>query len=224
MSPLWLGLCILSLISVALGSTNVTSLTGTWSTGTGAVQTGPNFANPVNFTFNYPATTGVSYSFTDDGYFEEAQYRFNSNGSKPLCIQGIVIYQHGKYELLANGSIVLTPFGEDGRIQVQEPCAAKSNVITYFNQTELFGGWDIYADTKKQFRLQLSRFDGSLMAPMYLYANPPTMLPTQVLSANVSASAFPDNFSGAVGFNPHFTAYVAVAASLGAVVLGSMLV
>lgn len=124
---------------------------------------------------------------------------------------------------MANGSIVLTPFGEDGRIQVQEPCAAKSNVITYFNQTELFNDWNIYTDAKKTFRLQLSRFDGSLLAPMYLYANPPTMLPTQVLSANVSAAVLPDNFSGALGFNPRFTAYVAVAASLGVFALGSLL-
>lgn len=37
-----------------------------------------------NKPFNYPANTGISFSFTDDGYFEEAQYRFNSNGSSPL--------------------------------------------------------------------------------------------------------------------------------------------
>lgn len=33
------------------------------------------FADPFNFDrpFIYPANTGISYSFTDDGYFEEAQ-------------------------------------------------------------------------------------------------------------------------------------------------------
>lgn len=30
--------------------------------------------------FHYPNTTGIAYSFTDDGYFEEAQYRFLANG------------------------------------------------------------------------------------------------------------------------------------------------
>lgn len=33
--------------------------------------------------FIYPANTGISYSFTDDGYFEMAQYRFNANGEFP---------------------------------------------------------------------------------------------------------------------------------------------
>lgn len=33
------------------------------------------FADPFNFDrpFIYPQNTGISYSFTDDGYFEEAQ-------------------------------------------------------------------------------------------------------------------------------------------------------
>lgn len=31
--------------------------------------------------FIYPANTGIAYSFTDDGYFETAQYRFQGNGA-----------------------------------------------------------------------------------------------------------------------------------------------
>lgn len=40
------------------------------------------FADPMNNArpFIYPANTGISYSFTDSGFFEEAQYRFNGNG------------------------------------------------------------------------------------------------------------------------------------------------
>lgn len=36
------------------------------------------FADPMNNgrPFIYPANTGIAYSFTDDGYFEEAQYRY----------------------------------------------------------------------------------------------------------------------------------------------------
>lgn len=41
------------------------------------------FADPFNFDrpFIYPANTGISYSFTDDGYFEEAQVSFGACGS-----------------------------------------------------------------------------------------------------------------------------------------------
>jgi hypothetical protein len=30
--------------------------------------------------------------------------------------------------------MTLYPFGVDGRIQVQDPCAAVTNIITYYNQ------------------------------------------------------------------------------------------
>lgn len=116
------------------------------------------FADPLNYSFTYPLTTGIAYSLcvvplvpgaregfsspmslfalsTDDGFFEEAQYRFNSNNSKPNCIQAVVFFQHGTYEMHTNGSLVLTPFAADGRIQVQDPCAAESNLITLYEQT-----------------------------------------------------------------------------------------
>ncbi len=71
---------------------------------------------------------------TDTGYFEEAQYRFNANASDPQCITAYVLWQHGKYQLNNNGSITLYPFGSDGRIQVQDPCAAVTNIITTYDQ------------------------------------------------------------------------------------------
>ncbi|KAG8927587.1 Reversal of tor2 lethality [Tulasnella sp. 419] len=172
---------------------NITSLRGTWSSGTGAVQTGPGFANPASYSFEYPKTTGISYSFTtdfldngEDGYFEEAQYRFEGNGSKPNCIVGIVLFQHGTYKLNPNGSITLNPFPEDGRIQVQDMCAADSNVMQQFNQTTLFSGWRIFQDPTLGPKLQIYRFDGAPLSPMYLIADPPNMLPTRVLT-NVTA-------------------------------------
>jgi hypothetical protein len=60
---------------------NATSIAGTWSSGSKKVLTGPGFCNPASSTFTYPATAGISYSFTDDGYFEEALYRFTGNGT-----------------------------------------------------------------------------------------------------------------------------------------------
>ncbi|KAI0823267.1 chaperone for protein-folding within the ER, fungal-domain-containing protein [Trametes gibbosa] len=58
---------------------NVTPITGTWSSGSKSVVTG-DFANPANLSFNYPKNTGVSYAFSDDGFYEVARYRFNGNG------------------------------------------------------------------------------------------------------------------------------------------------
>ncbi len=37
------------------------------------------FYDPVNEKIFEPSLTGFSYSFTDDGYFEEAYYRAISN-------------------------------------------------------------------------------------------------------------------------------------------------
>jgi len=173
---------------------NVTSLLGTWSSGSGAVETGVGFANPVNFSFTYPATTGISYAFTTDvlsdgsaGYFEEAQYRFTGNGSQPTCIIGVVQWQHGTYETLANGSIVLNPFPTDGRQQVQDMCAAKSNIIQQFNQTTLFQSWRIFQDPQLGPKLQIYQYNGAPLAPMYLVAQTPNMLPTTTLTANVTS-------------------------------------
>lgn len=73
-------------------------------------------------------------SSTNDGFFEEAQYRYQSNASNPACIQATIFWQHGTYSLNNNGSLSLFPFPSDGRIQVQDPCAATTNIITYYNQ------------------------------------------------------------------------------------------
>jgi len=174
-------------------SHNATSLLGTWSSGSGAVRTGVGFANPVNFTFTYPNTTGISYSFTTEelsdgsaGYFEEAQYRFTGNGSRPTCIVGVVQWQHGTYTINANNSITLNPFASDGRQQVQDMCAANSNIIQQFNQTTLFLNWNIYMDPQRGAKLQLYRFDGAPLSPMYLIAQTPNMLPTTTLTGNVT--------------------------------------
>ena len=148
--------------------------------------------------FKYPNTTGISFSFTDDGYFEEAQYRFLGNGqfrihpfcllpppsisprtvshehalmlyiplaSSPQCAKAVVIWQHGRYFLNANGSITMDPsiFVADGRVQVQDPCAATTKILTYYSQFSLFNGWGITIDRHhRAYMLQLTRFDGSL--------------------------------------------------------------
>jgi hypothetical protein len=37
------------------------------------------FYNPINDSFIEPSHTGISYSFTADGFYEEAYYRAISN-------------------------------------------------------------------------------------------------------------------------------------------------
>ncbi|CAD6572556.1 MAG: Reversal of tor2 lethality [Tremellales sp. Tagirdzhanova-0007] len=161
---------------------NVTDLEGTWSSNA-AVSTGGDFCTPGEMKFAYPNNTGIAYSFTNTGFFEEAQYRYAANASNPNCIQATIFWQHGTYGLNNNGSLTLYPFGEDGRIQVQDPCAAVTNIITYYDQQTLYADWGITIDQDSaNYVLRVNRFDGAKMPPMYLTAKPPNMLPTQILT------------------------------------------
>lgn len=93
-TSLWLLVCFLAPNTDALK--NVTSLTGTWSSKSNTVFTGPvshfpacylskyanlsqDFYDPVIEDMKEPRLTGTSFSFTDDGYFEEALYLVISN-------------------------------------------------------------------------------------------------------------------------------------------------
>lgn len=100
-----------------------------------------------------------------------------------------MLFQHGTYQFLDNGSIAATPFAPDGRIQVQDPCAAQSNTITQFNTTILFSSWRIFQDPTRGPKLQLYRFDGAPLTPQFLAALPPNMLPTQVLTPNLTINS-----------------------------------
>ncbi|CAK5268782.1 unnamed protein product [Mycena citricolor] len=159
---------------------NATSIVGTWSTGSKHVVTGAGFANPSQESFIYPNTTGESYSFSDDGWYEVARYRFTSNATEPNCIVGTVVWVHGKYTLVNNGSIILTPAG-DGYQQVQAPCAAVSNFIQNYNFTELYQSWRIFMDPTLGPKLHLFKFDGSPVAPQFQLSTTPNMLPKQAL-------------------------------------------
>ncbi|KAI0775572.1 chaperone for protein-folding within the ER, fungal-domain-containing protein [Trametes elegans] len=165
-------------------SSDPTVLVGTWSSGSGAVVTGQ-FANPANMTFNYPLTAGVGFAFSDDGYYELARYRFNSNGSQPACITGVLQWSHGKYVVETNGSLTLHPLG-DGFQQVQDPCAAESNFIEDYNITELFDHFQLFQDPTDGPKLHLFEFDGTPVAPLFQLYSTPNMLPTEKLR-NVSS-------------------------------------
>lgn len=61
-----------------------------------------------------------------------------SIATNPACPSGIMQWQHGKYEILANGSLITLPFEVDGRQLLSEPCNYDNAIYTRYNQSELF--------------------------------------------------------------------------------------
>ncbi|GAD95896.1 hypothetical protein CIMG_08168 [Paecilomyces variotii No. 5] len=165
-------------------------LVGTWSSKSRKVITGPDFYDPVNEKFKEPSHTGISYSFTEDGYYEEAYYRAVANPSSPDCPKGIMQWQHGKYSKEPNGSLILTPFEVDGRQLLSSPCAGDQSAYTRYNQSELFKQYEVQTDKfHNVLRLNLYQFDGTPVIPMYLVYRPPQMLPTQTLNPTAQKPA-----------------------------------
>jgi len=183
-----LSLVVTLLLSVPAFSQVVTSATllpGTWSTGSGAVTTGPDFCTPENTTFNYPKNTGVSVSFTSDGYYELARYRFKGNATTHKCITGLLNWHHGTYTVDQTvNSITLTPFG-DGYQQIQNTCEAITNFIENYNMTEFYKEYQIFQDPVDGYKLHLYDSGGAPYAPMFYRSATPVMLPTRSLR-NVS--------------------------------------
>lgn len=134
---------------------------------------------PLSFPYPFLAHA-IPHSSSDDGHFEVARYRFNSNASEPNCIQGIVNWAHGKYTIQPNGSITFDTL-PDGFQQIQDPCAAQSNFIEPYGRPELYRNWRIFEDASAGPKLHLFQFDGAPLAPMFRVANPPIMLPTRLL-------------------------------------------
>lgn len=108
-------------------------------------------------------------------------------GSNPGCITGVMNWVHGTYTFNSNGSITMTPF-PDGFQQIQDACAATSNFLEVYNDTELYQLWNNYQDPVRGLILQLYQFDSSPLPPMGQVSATPNMLPTQQLR-NVSSSS-----------------------------------
>lgn len=188
--------CSVSLFALTLlnaglsyGASDTSSLAGTWSSKSNQVFTGPGFYDPVDELLIEPSLPGLSYSFTEDGYFEEATYQVQGNPRNPECPVAALIYQHGKYQLLDNGTLILNPITVDGRQLLSDPCN-DDGISTYsrYNQTEIFKQFDVQIDDYHGiYRLQLYQFDGSLMQPLYLAYRPAMMLPTETLNPTVAS-------------------------------------
>jgi hypothetical protein len=179
-----LSLVVTLLLSVPAFSqvvTNANLLPGTWSTGSGAVTTGPDFSTPEKTSFNYPKNTGVSVSFTADGFYELARYRFKGNATRHKCITGLLNWHHGTYAVDQNvNSITLTPFG-DGYQQIQNTCEAITNFIENYNLTEKYREYRMFQDPTDGPKLHLFDEGGSPYAPMFFRSANPIMHPTKSL-------------------------------------------
>ncbi|KAJ5169222.1 Protein r.t1.c1 [Penicillium canariense] len=173
---------IWTLLATAV-AVSVDELVGTWTTKSRNVLTGPGFYDPLNDRLLEPNLTGISYSFSADGYYEEAWYRALANPTDPSCPSGVMQWQHGSYVMLANGSLTLTPIAVDGRQLLSEPCRQGVSSYTRFNNTEKFKGFSVSMDRYHGIqRLDLAQADGKIMQPMYLAYRPPRMLPTSTLN------------------------------------------
>lgn len=91
----------------------------------------------MNNTFNVPDTSGMAYSFTDDGFFEVFKYSFFANPKDPKCYRAQLIWQHGNFTMNdATGELNLTQYVPDGRMQLYSPCMDKkgNNVVSPYVQ------------------------------------------------------------------------------------------
>ncbi|ANB14130.1 Rot1p [Sugiyamaella lignohabitans] len=108
----------------------------------------------------------------------------------PKCPSGVLLFQHGKYEILSNGSLSLTPFVVDGRQLVSEPCTSDTANYMRYNQSEFFKSFDVQIDEYHgRYRLDLFQFDGSPLPPLYLAYKPPMMLPTETMNPTAAGQA-----------------------------------
>lgn len=84
-----------------------------------------------------------------------------------ICtVEAVLLWQHGTYEVLSNGSITTNPtvFEGDGRIQTQNACSAISSNIYYYNQPALYKTWAVAPWRGKQM-LRVRSFGSA--APFY---------------------------------------------------------
>lgn len=185
-----LSIALLFCTGVAAAQTFPADIVGTWSSKSNSTLTGSGFYDPVNERFTEPAHTGISYSFTADGHFEEAYYRAVANPTNPKCPKGMIQWQHGSFTKQANGSLVMVPIAVDGRQLHSDPCMHKNAIYTRYNASEIFERYEVLTDGYRQIpRLNLYKLDGSPLIPLFLAYSPPQMLPTSTLNPLTTSTA-----------------------------------
>ncbi|GMM52747.1 Rot1 protein [Starmerella bacillaris] len=158
--------------------TDVDHLEGTWCSKSMTVVTGPDFYDPIDELLIEPALPGISVSFTSDGYFEYASYQVASNPRDPKCATGAITFQHGTYNISDN-KLHMTPFEDDGRQLVSDPCKSNKSSYVQYEQQLTFSKFQVWIDGYYgRYRLDLYQWDGTPLQPLYLVYRPPQMLPT----------------------------------------------
>lgn len=171
-------------ISASVDADNDLSIVGTWSSKSNQVFTGPGFYDPIDELLIEPSLPGISYSFSSDGWFEEATYQVSGNPKDPKCPTAAITFQHGHYKFYSNGSLILNPINSDGRQLVSDPCN-DDGVSTYsrYAQQEIMRNYlVVFDDYHGIYKLLLWEFDGTPMQPLYLAYKPPMMLPKETLN------------------------------------------
>ena len=104
--------------------------------------------------FTVPKTAGISYSFTDDNKFEEAQYFYSSNrafglktlylytAKDPHCFSVTLLWQPGTYKLEGKTNLTITPYQGDGAVQTMGTCDDPPRKLSYYAQCVLL--WTDY--------------------------------------------------------------------------------
>ena len=133
-----------------------------------------------------------------------------------------MVFIHGTYTLNDNGSMTLSPFS-DGFQQVQDPCAAVSNFIEQYNDTELYSQWQIIQDPQEGFKLYLYQWDGTPVAPLFQNSTVPNMLPTVNLRNDTNSFTVQSLFSTNSGVAWTPGAIVSLASAVVTIALGSFL-
>ncbi|BFZ53728.1 Reversal of tor2 lethality [Savitreella phatthalungensis] len=184
-------MALLTLLSaLAAGAMAEQTLLGTWQSKSGTVLTGSGFYDPASETFKEPRLPGVSYSFTNDGFFESAMYVITPNPATPQCPTASLMWQHGQYTISASdGALTMVPIVEDSRQLMSNPCASTSAIRRYsYNDT--MSSYSVSMDAYHQvYKLILNRQFGAPVQPLYLVSSTPAMLPTSTLHPKSSAKA-----------------------------------
>ena len=87
---------------------------------------------------------------------------------------------HGRFQLLSNNSMLLIPNG-DGYQQIQDPCAAVSNFIEQYNDTELYKQWRVFMDPTDGPKLHMFDSGGAPVAPLFQVYSTANLLPQELL-------------------------------------------
>ncbi|KAN0063940.1 Reversal of tor2 lethality [Thecaphora frezii] len=214
---LWLLLIVVAALPALVAAQNnlatmTRNITGTWSTGSGAVLTGIGFYNPVTRSFTIPPTAGESYSFTADGHWEQAIVKWIANPSEPNCPTLHAIWQHGTYEFQSNNDTLhLTPFWGDGHQYMSSYCNSQYAPSIPDTGPTTLGGWMGVSDNvdghlaaynqAEEYQLPMFEIDlhygvsvdvmrlrlpsGRPKSPLYKYYDPPMMLPIERLHVEI---------------------------------------